>query len=160
MIRSYPRFARTGFVPSRPVLVIAVGSALVRRLAAIGRAILRVIAGKPELALEHIDRSIRLSPRDHVGVHTSIIGLAHFLTCHFELAAQNFRLTVRRVPGWPASYRFLAACYAHLQRGDEAYAAIEQLRAIGADPMPCLPFPNRKMHELLISGLRLATGEA
>jgi pentatricopeptide repeat protein len=66
---------------------------------------------------------------------------------------------VRQVPGWPASYRFLAACYAHLGRVDEARAVIEQLRAIGAEMMPSLPFPNREMHELLISGLRLV-GEA
>src|SRR5262249_16045917 len=31
-------------------------------------AILRVIAGEPDLAIQHIDRSIRLSPRDYVGV--------------------------------------------------------------------------------------------
>jgi len=33
------------------------------------------------------------------------------------------------------------------------------LRAMGADLMPHVPFPNREVHELLISGLRLAAGE-
>jgi adenylate cyclase len=122
-------------------------------------AILRLIAGEPELAIEHIDRSIRLSPRDYVGVPTAIIGLAHLLGRRFEPAAQNFRLTVRQVPGWAAAYRSLAACYAHLGRLDAARAVIEQLRAMGTDTMPHVPFPNRDVHELLISGLRLASGE-
>jgi adenylate cyclase len=123
-------------------------------------AILRVIAGQPRLAIEHVEKSVRLSPRASLGVPTAIIGLAQFFCHDFEVAAQNFRLTVRQVPGWPASYRFLAACYAHLGRLDEARAAIEQLRSIGADLMPSLPFPNREMHELLVSGLCLAAGEA
>ena len=122
-------------------------------------AILRLIAGEPELAIEHIDRSIRLSPRDYVGVPTAIIGLAHLLGRRFEPAAQNFRLTVRQVPGWAAAYRSLAACYAHLGRLDAARAVIEQLRAMGTDTMPHVPFPNRDVHELLISGLRLASGQ-
>ena len=67
-------------------------------------AILRVIAGEPDLAIEHIDRSMRLSPRDHVGVPMSIIDLAQFLARRFEPAAQSFRLTMRQVPGWPAAY--------------------------------------------------------
>jgi adenylate cyclase len=123
-------------------------------------AILRVIAGEPDLAVEHIERSMRLSPRDYLAVPTAIIGLVHFLGRRFEAAAQNLRLTLRHVPGWPASYRFLAACYAHLGRLDEARALIEQLRKMGADPTPRLPFPNREMHELLIAGLRMAAGEA
>jgi adenylate cyclase len=122
-------------------------------------AILRVIAGEGDIAIGHIEKSVRLSPRDSLGVPTAIIGLRQFLARDFELSAQNFRLTVRQVPGWPASYRFLAACYAHLGQLDEARAAIEQLRSIGADLMPSLPFPNREIHELLVSGLRLAAGE-
>jgi len=123
-------------------------------------AILRVIAGEPELAIEHIEKSARLSPRDYPGVPTATIGLAHFFCRRFDLAAQNFRLTVRQVPGWPAGYRSLAACYAHMGRLNEAREVIEQLRAIGADLEPHLPFPNREIHSLLISGLRLAAGEA
>jgi adenylate cyclase len=94
-------------------------------------AILRVIAGESDLAIEHIERSVGLSPRDSVGVPTAIMGLAQFLTRRFEPAAQNFRLTARQVPGWPSSYRMLTACYAHMGRLDEAREAIEQMRAIG-----------------------------
>ena len=122
-------------------------------------AMMQLIAGKADVAVEHIERSLRLSPRDYIGVPTTIIGLAHFLNRRFEPAAQNFRLTLRQVPDWPSSYRFLAACYAHLRRLDDARAAIEQLRAMGAAIVPRQAFPNREVHELLISGLRLA-GEA
>jgi adenylate cyclase len=123
-------------------------------------AILRLIAGQPDLAIEQIERSMRLSPRDYLGVPPATIGLAHFLSRRFELAAQNFRLTLRQVPDWPSAYRFLAACYAHLERLDEARATIGQLRAMGAAMVPRQPFPNREVHELLLSGLRLAAGEA
>ena len=122
-------------------------------------AILRVIAGEPEVAIERIDRSVRLSPRDYPRAPQTITGLAHFLVRHFELAAQDLRLSVRHTPGCPAPYRLLAACYAHLGRHDDARATIEQLRAMGTDAMPHLPFPNREIHELLVSGLRLAMGE-
>ena len=42
---------------------------------------------------------------------------------------------------------------------NDARATIEQLRAMGTDVMPHLPFPNREINELLVSGLRLAMGE-
>jgi hypothetical protein len=45
-------------------------------------------------------------------------------------------------------------------RLNEAREVIEQLRATGADLEPHPPFPNREIHGLLISGLRLAAGEA
>jgi adenylate cyclase len=122
-------------------------------------AILQLIAGNADLAIEHIERSLRLSPRDYFGVPTMIIGLAHFLGRRFELAAQNFKLALRQVPDWPSSYRFLAACYAHLAHLEEARAVIEQLRKMGAAIVPHQAFPIPKVHELLISGLRLAAGE-
>ena len=33
-------------------------------------------------------------------------------------------------PGWAPTYRFLAACYAHMGRLDEAREIVERLRAI------------------------------
>ena len=122
-------------------------------------AIMQLFAGEANLAIERIETSMRLSPRDYPGVPTIIMGLAHFLSRHFELAIQNLRLTARQVPDWPSSYRFLAASYAHLGRFDEARVNIEQLRRMRASIVPHQAFPNREVHELLISGLRLAGEE-
>jgi len=123
-------------------------------------AILDLIGSEPDRAIKHIEMSLRLSPRDYLGVPTMIVGLAHLLSRRFELAAQNFRLAQRQAPDWPSSYRFLAACYALLGRLDEAGALIDQLHAVGLPIAPRQAFPHRQLHELLLSGLRLAAGEA
>jgi hypothetical protein len=67
----------------------------------------------------------------------------------------------RTIQGFPLPYRFLAACYAHLERLDEARAIVARLRAISPLVLPDdLPFRNPEDRELLLSGLRLAAGEA
>ena len=55
----------------------------------------------------------------------------------------------------------LAACYAHIGRLDEARAIVARLRAITPLIMLTdLPWRNPADHELFLSGLRLATGDA
>ena len=55
---------------------------------------------------------------------------------------------------------FLAACYAHMGRLDEARAIVARLRAITPQVVPSsLPHRNPADRELLRSGLRLAMGE-
>jgi TolB-like protein/Tfp pilus assembly protein PilF len=123
---------------------------------------LNLIAGNAETAVDHVEKSLRLSPRDYVGVPLIIIGSAHFLARRFELAIENLSSVVRQIPAFPATYRLLAACYAHLGRLDEARAAISQLRSIGAAVMPDSnigPLANAEYRRLLLSGLRLAMGE-
>src|SRR5271163_945842 len=45
--------------------------------------ILRLFAGHPELAIEHAETALRLSPRARVGTSLSLIGQAHFLARRF-----------------------------------------------------------------------------
>jgi TolB-like protein/tetratricopeptide (TPR) repeat protein len=123
---------------------------------------LRIIAGDPDTAIEHTEKSLRLSPRDYLGVPHVIIAGAHFLAGRFQLAIENYSLVMRQVPAFPWTYRYLAACYAYLGRLGEARAVIEQLRSTGAAVMPDTmrgPMLNAKLRELLLSGLRLAIGE-
>jgi len=69
-------------------------------------------------------------------------------------------LSIQENPGAPVAYRFLAACYAHMGRLDEARSIIGQLRSITAVVVPsALPYRNPENRELLLSGLRLAAGE-
>jgi len=63
-------------------------------------------------------------------------------------------------PGSPPHYRFLAACYAHTGRLDEARTIVARLRAITPLVVPSdLPYRNPEDRELYLSGLRRAAGE-
>ena len=64
-------------------------------------------------------------------------------------------------PGWTPTYRFLAACYAHMGQLDDATKIIERLRAITPliVPKSAPHWRNPDRRELYLSGLRLAAGE-
>jgi tetratricopeptide (TPR) repeat protein len=123
--------------------------------------LLRLWAGQPDLAIEHVETSLRLSPRERMGQPLVAIGMAYFFKRQFDEAASKLILSIQDHPGFPASYRALAACYAHMGRLDEARAIVAQLRAITPLVVPSdLPWRNPEDRELLLSGLRLAAGEA
>src|SRR6185295_4035424 len=123
--------------------------------------VLRIYAGQHDLAIEHIETSLRLSPRERMGQPLDHIGRAYFFKHQFDEAASKLLLAIQDNPGASASYRFLAACHAHMGHLDEARAIIARLRAVTPEVMPSvLPFRNPEDCELLLSGLRLAIGEA
>ena len=121
---------------------------------------LRVWAGQPDIAIEHAEKSLRLSPRERVGWTQFIIGAAHFYSRRFEEAVPKFLLTMQEDPSATGAYRALAACYAHMGRIDEARKVIARLRTITPRVMPKLSRLSNPAHrELYLSGLRLAAGE-
>jgi tetratricopeptide (TPR) repeat protein len=123
--------------------------------------IIRNFAGQPDLAIEHAETAMRLSPRERIGTPLGVIGLAYFFKRRFEEATAKLLLAIQDNPGYPSSYRVLAACYAHMGRLDEARALVARLRAI--TPLvvwPVLSWRNPEDLELLVSGLRLAMDEA
>jgi TolB-like protein/class 3 adenylate cyclase len=123
--------------------------------------LLRVWAGKPDLTIEHIETSMRLSPRERIGATLSTMGMAYFFKHQFEEAASKLILAIQDHPGFPPSYRTLAACYAHMGRLDEARAIVARLYAIAPVHVSTdLPFRKPEDRELFMSGLRLAAGEA
>jgi tetratricopeptide (TPR) repeat protein len=122
---------------------------------------LRVYAGQHDLAIEHVETALRLSPRERIGTPLAAIGQAHFFKRRFDEAAAKLLLAMQDNPGSPTPYRALAACYAHMGRPDEARAIVAKLRAITAQVVPSVqPWRNPEDRELLLSGLRLAMGEA
>jgi len=122
--------------------------------------VLRTFAGQPDLAIEHLETSLRLSPRERIGTPLSVIGQAYFLKRRFDEAAAKLLLSIQDNPGHPPSYRVLAACYAHMGHLDEARAIVERLRAITPQvALTDLPYRNPEDRELFLSGLRLAMGE-
>jgi TolB-like protein len=121
--------------------------------------LLRTFAGQPDLAIEHVGTSMRLSPRERMGVPLFAIGMAYFVKHRFDDAAAKLLLAIQDNPGAPGSYGFLAACYAHLGRLDDARAIVARLRAITPQIVPRdLPWCNPEDRELYVSGLRLAIG--
>ena len=121
---------------------------------------LRWWAGQPELAIEHVENSLRLSPRARIGSPLSIIGAAHFACRRFDEAAAKLLLAIQDSPSYPVPYRYLAACYAHMGRLDEARKVIARLSEITPVIVPSADFlRNPEYRELYLSGLRLAAGE-
>jgi TolB-like protein/class 3 adenylate cyclase len=122
--------------------------------------VLRTFAGQHDLAIEHVEASLRLSPRERVGQPLSLIGMAYFFKRQFDEAASKLLLFIQENPGFPLPHRTLAACYAHMGRLDEARDIVARLRTITPLVIPSeLPWRNPEDRELLLSGLRLAAGE-
>ena len=97
--------------------------------------LLRVWAGKPDSAIEHVETALRLSPREHMGQPLTAMGMAYFFKRQFEEAASKLLLSIQDHSGSPLSYRYLAACYAYMGQLDQARAIVARLRAI--TPLSC-----------------------
>jgi TolB-like protein/DNA-binding SARP family transcriptional activator len=122
--------------------------------------VLRMSAGQPDIAIAHVETSLRLSPRARVGTALAIIGEAHFLAGRFDEAMPHLLLAIQEDPSLSVPYRYLAACYAHTGRLAEAREIITRLRAISSVVIPDAGFlRNAEQRELYLSGLRLAAAE-
>jgi TolB-like protein len=122
----------------------------------------RLMAGQPDIVIEHIEAALRLSLRARVGVSSlGIIGSACFYSRRFDEAVPKLLLAIQEDPSFPQPYRLLAACYAHMGRLDDAREIMERLLAIASVVIPDVSYMRNAEHrELLLSGLRLAAGEA
>ena len=123
--------------------------------------LLRLFAGQFDLAIEHAERSLRLSPRESIGTPLWLVGEAYFFKRQFEMAEAKLLLSIQDHPGNPPAYRTLAACYVHMGRLDEARAIVAKLRAL--TPLVVyrdLAFRNPEDDEFFLSALRMAAGEA
>jgi adenylate cyclase len=121
--------------------------------------LLRLRAGQPDIAIEHIQTALRLSPRSRVGPSLYAIGAAHFFARRFDEAVPKLLLAIQEDPNNPAPFRVLAACYAHMGQLDQAREVVARLRAITPVVIPDLShFRNPDHRELWLTGLRLAAG--
>jgi adenylate cyclase len=121
---------------------------------------MRIWTGQTEQGIEHVERALRLSAGVRVGWVVSVLGIAYFLTRRFEEAVPKFLMGINEDPSYPDPYRFLAACYAHMGRLDEARRVIARLREITSVVVPTadhLRIPEQR--KLFLDGLRLAIGE-
>ena len=122
---------------------------------------LRLYAGQSDLAITHLEVSLRLNPRDQRALHLSGIGIALFFDRRFDEALEKLLLALQEFPGYATPYRFIAACYAHMGRLDDARGMVQRLRMITSIIVhSATQYRNPEQRELFLSGLRLAAGEA
>jgi len=122
--------------------------------------VLRIWAGQPDLALEHFETALRLSPRDRVAFYLIGAGEALFLKRRFVEAVAKLLGALEQLPTHAVPYRLAACCYAHLGRLEEARKIVGRLRQITPVVIPSVvPYRNPEHRELFLSGLRLAAGE-
>jgi adenylate cyclase len=77
-----------------------------------------------------------------------------------EVAASFLQLAVQENPSYPLANRFLASCYAHLGRMDNARDVVSRLRAITPAIVPKVTnYRDPAQREMFMSGLRVAAGE-
>jgi len=121
---------------------------------------LRLWAGQPDIGIGHFETSMRLNPLQGRADHYLAIGMGHFFAGRFEDAAASLLLALQEGPAWVPTHRFLASCYAHLGRFDEAREIVARLRKLTTEVVPsAMHWRNPEHRELYLSGLRLATGE-
>ena len=113
------------------------------------------------MVYNRVRASLRLSPRARVGWALLTIGAALFYIRRFDEAVQKLLVAIQEDASLPNPYRYLAACYAHMGRLDDARAIVRRLRAITGVVIPDLSYLRNAEHrELYLSGLRLAADES
>jgi hypothetical protein len=68
------------------------------------------------------------------------------LARRFDEAVPKLLLAMQEDPGYPAPYRFLAACYAHTGRLDDAREIVERLRGITSVVIPDASYLQNPQH--------------
>jgi adenylate cyclase len=122
--------------------------------------VIKLWAGQPDIAINDSEVSLRLSPRAPTGPALGVIGGAHFFARRFNEAVPKLLLAIQEDSSYVQPYRYLAACYAHMRRIDDAREIAARLRAISPVVVPDANYLRIAEHrELYLSGLRLAAGE-
>jgi hypothetical protein len=88
---------------------------------------LGLMAGQPDLAVTHLETSLRLSPREQVGGRMILLGVANFFNRRFQDAAAHLLVAIQEFPNGIVAHRYLASRSPALQsplaqQGCRAYA--------------------------------------
>jgi adenylate cyclase len=117
-------------------------------------------AGRPQEAMEKIDKALRLNPR-HPFIYSYILGHANFVADRFDSAASALETVLERNPDFVHGHIYLAASYGHLGRTDDAAWEIEELQLLHPEfslerARQSALYQNRTDLERFIEGLRKA----
>ena len=89
---------------------------------------LNLYLDRPEVAIEHFNRGIRISPLDPLNFNAFFgIGGAHFSAARYDEAVASAQKAILMRPSAVFIYRLLAPALAHLGRIDEARQAVKAL---------------------------------
>ncbi len=123
--------------------------------------VLRIRAGAPELAAEHLENSMRLDPISTMNaVARMYLAMARFQQSRFEDALAIYQSTSHRLP---ASHAVLAAIYGHLREPTLAQTALTQFESLASTTLENVAeiwFRRPDHHKLFVDGVALARGEA
>jgi adenylate cyclase len=89
-------------------------------------------AGRAAEALEPLTMAMRLDPH-YPAMVLHFLAQANFSLGKYEIAAQQLVDRIARNPGTDASRMFLASCYGHLGRAEDARAAWAELLKVNPD---------------------------
>jgi len=121
---------------------------------------LRLWAGFPDMAIDHLKKSLRLDPLDPARAISLPTGVAHFFARRLDQARTTLLRSFHEHPNWAPTSCFLASCYAHLGQLDEAKIIIKRLRALTPVVRPNADlWRDSEQREFYLSGLQLAMSE-
>jgi adenylate cyclase len=122
----------------------------------------RVVAGDPERAIQDFATAERLDPRSPSHpFNLTGVGIAHFLAHRLDEAASTLLASMQLLPSYVTNYYYLASCYAHMGRHDDAREMFRRLTVLtppAADP-PVIMSQRPEQRAFFLSGYRLAMGE-
>ncbi len=119
-----------------------------------------VYAGRAAEALEPFATTMRLDPH-YPNILLHLVAQAHFSLGQYEVAAAHLLDRIARNPDTDASRMFLAACYGHLGRTEEARAAWAALLEVNPDfslaqRAAVLPYKDPADFQRVVDGLAKA----
>jgi len=121
----------------------------------------RVAAGDPARALEHFATCERLDPRSpYRPTILTGIGIAHFIAHRLDEAVANWLSAIPLLPSYVTPYYYLASCYAHMGRLDDAkemFGRLSVLTPPKAHP-PVVITQNPEERAFFFTGYRRAMG--
>jgi tetratricopeptide (TPR) repeat protein len=117
--------------------------------------------GEADLAIQHAQEAVRLSPRDYLVVIWHItMAWAHLSAGRFEDAADCARRAADWNPAFADAHGVLASASAHLGRMTEARASLDAfvnlIPGSLADQIAARPFRRPEDRERYLAGLRKA----
>ena len=123
---------------------------------------IRLTAGDSERAIQDFTRGERLDPRSRFRpFNLTGVGIAHFQAHRLDEAASTLLASMQLLPSYVTNYYYLASCYAHMGRHDDAREIFRRLTVLtppAADP-PVIMSQKLEQRAFFLAGYRLAMGQ-